>query len=543
MEMSVPDLMDSIDTATFTPFPEGEGSDYFSFLSDESPAPLTAAYLDEDASSSSNLASPASSSPDLAAGVQYLPTFINPSELTTAPRTSAPLKESKKSSNRKRQRKDGPECNDVSEVQLSRDQLLTFTSEQLEDHLSRVSSVRAFTAAEEREIKRQRRLIKNRESAQHSRERKKAYVDELEAQVEKLKGTNGALNSAVSRLATENRQLSDEIQTLRRLLNRSNPSAFSALDARLAGLPADKVKTAGICMLLMMFSFGLFFNAPGSEPVALTNTHISASSQSSASSLVAMAGGAAGQSVAVRPTRSLMEAAEEHAASNQISTGRSVHSSQEPLAAIADVEVKREPASPRPQAKSEPVHKITVERQLDDGSRRPQRPAGNQTGASLPASEKAGKRQAEQKKRRFDDLEVTDTTDTNDVRTPPPPKSLHDFANESISANLSKLLTSADVQSNLITHGAWLDDSIKVRPNTVYFRVSEFRQLFPQKPTGEFDADAPFFLSFLVDASQLVDQKLLPPSTNPLIEILTQVVDVSIPQSVSAAFSGVPIIG
>ena len=43
-----------------------------------------------------------------------------------------------------------------------------------------------LSAEEDREVKRQKRLLKNREAAQMSRLRKKQYVEELEGQYDKL---------------------------------------------------------------------------------------------------------------------------------------------------------------------------------------------------------------------------------------------------------------------------------------------------------------------------------------------------------------------
>jgi len=71
-------------------------------------------------------------------------------------------------------------------LELSRDELLNMTSESLEQYAQRLAATRPLTVEEQKKFKRQRRLIKNRESAQLSRMRKKAYVDELEKQIADL---------------------------------------------------------------------------------------------------------------------------------------------------------------------------------------------------------------------------------------------------------------------------------------------------------------------------------------------------------------------
>jgi len=50
-----------------------------------------------------------------------------------------------------------------------------------------LSSIRSLTSAEQREIKRQRRLIKNREYAQTSRVKKKQFIEELRIENKLLK--------------------------------------------------------------------------------------------------------------------------------------------------------------------------------------------------------------------------------------------------------------------------------------------------------------------------------------------------------------------
>jgi predicted nucleic acid-binding Zn-ribbon protein len=78
----------------------------------------------------------------------------------------------------------------------------------------KITSVRSLTSAERKEMKRQRRLIKNRESAQQSRRRKKDRVDELETIVEDLNGINKTLNTKLSDLEAESTILKAEVSQL-----------------------------------------------------------------------------------------------------------------------------------------------------------------------------------------------------------------------------------------------------------------------------------------------------------------------------------------
>ncbi len=54
------------------------------------------------------------------------------------------------------------------------------------------------------------RLIKNRESAQLSRERRRAYIDQLEARIRQLESENGQLKAENTTLRTS---LHSEIKT------------------------------------------------------------------------------------------------------------------------------------------------------------------------------------------------------------------------------------------------------------------------------------------------------------------------------------------
>jgi hypothetical protein len=86
---------------------------------------------------------------------------------------------------------------DITYVELPRDALLTMSSRELEESIARLTSVRGLTSAEQREVKRQRRLIKNREYAQTSRVKKKQFVEELRHE-------NKLLKERILRLEQEN---------------------------------------------------------------------------------------------------------------------------------------------------------------------------------------------------------------------------------------------------------------------------------------------------------------------------------------------------
>eukprot|EP01097_Dermamoeba_algensis_P002782 TRINITY_DN2101_c0_g1_i1.p1 TRINITY_DN2101_c0_g1~~TRINITY_DN2101_c0_g1_i1.p1 ORF type:complete len:484 (-),score=94.25 TRINITY_DN2101_c0_g1_i1:54-1505(-) len=178
-------------------------------------------------------------------------------------------------------------------VSLPRDQLLEFSSEDLENFVNSIKMTRALTEEEKKEISRQRRLIKNRESAMASRIRKKSHVDELEKQVEELKHKNLQLQSRVTLLELQNKQLQQQVESLAtknaeasttepigiKTENKSSsPGSIDVhipfltdFDERLdkvtnssvwgSGFKTNSMKaTSGICLFILLFSFGLFFH-------------------------------------------------------------------------------------------------------------------------------------------------------------------------------------------------------------------------------------------------------------------------------------------
>jgi len=113
-------------------------------------------------------------------------------------------------------------------LRLSRDDLLKFSSKEYEDYVKNLAKEKPLTAAEAKDVKRQRRLIKNREYAQTSRNKKKELVGHMESQLDQLNAENGELRDRVetldnkvkqledmnSYLSEENRQLKETIVTL-----------------------------------------------------------------------------------------------------------------------------------------------------------------------------------------------------------------------------------------------------------------------------------------------------------------------------------------
>uniref|UniRef100_A0A499FV13 BZIP domain-containing protein n=1 Tax=Anopheles farauti TaxID=69004 RepID=A0A499FV13_9DIPT len=79
-----------------------------------------------------------------------------------------------------------------------------------------------LTKAEEKSLKKIRRKIKNKISAQESRRKKKEYMDQLERRVEILVSENVDYRKRVETLEDSNKNLQTELSKLRQLMNRQN---------------------------------------------------------------------------------------------------------------------------------------------------------------------------------------------------------------------------------------------------------------------------------------------------------------------------------
>jgi len=165
---------------------------------------------------------------------------------------------------------------------IPKDQLHSLTSEELEEYAQHIQDS-SMTAAEKNEIRKQLRLVKNRESAQASRLRKKNYIDDLERRVSQLQQENTNLRSNISNLHTENTQLKSEVVYLKGVVNNSGlskvlsqgASFFSKLSQQQqadqaqaspgAKQTALNPRTAGVVLMVVLLSVGLMFNGPAGQ--------------------------------------------------------------------------------------------------------------------------------------------------------------------------------------------------------------------------------------------------------------------------------------
>ncbi|KAL8184563.1 UNVERIFIED_CONTAM: hypothetical protein K2H54_020468 [Gekko kuhli] len=98
-----------------------------------------------------------------------------------------------------------------------------------------------LTKAEERVLKKVRRKIRNKQSAQDSRRRKKEYVDGLESRVAAYSAQNQELQKKLQELQTHNVSLVGQLQRLQGLVKRTSTKAAQTTT----------------CLVILVFSLGL----------------------------------------------------------------------------------------------------------------------------------------------------------------------------------------------------------------------------------------------------------------------------------------------
>uniref|UniRef100_A0A8C2ZM34 Cyclic AMP-responsive element-binding protein 3-like protein 2 n=1 Tax=Cyclopterus lumpus TaxID=8103 RepID=A0A8C2ZM34_CYCLU len=112
-----------------------------------------------------------------------------------------------------------------------------------------------LTKAEEKALKKIRRKIKNKISAQESRRKKKEYMDALEKKVETCSNENNELRRKVETLECTNKSLLQQLQSLQALVAGKVPKS-----CRMAGTQTSS------CLMVVVLCFALFLGSfsPGS---------------------------------------------------------------------------------------------------------------------------------------------------------------------------------------------------------------------------------------------------------------------------------------
>ncbi|KAG8438688.1 hypothetical protein GDO86_005032 [Hymenochirus boettgeri] len=107
-----------------------------------------------------------------------------------------------------------------------------------------------LTKAEEKALKKIRRKIKNKISAQESRRKKKEYMDSLEKRVENCSSENSELRKKVEVLETTNRTLLQQLQRLQAMVTGKVTRSCKAASTQ-----------TGTCLMMVVLCFALVFGS------------------------------------------------------------------------------------------------------------------------------------------------------------------------------------------------------------------------------------------------------------------------------------------
>jgi len=129
-----------------------------------------------------------------------------------------------------------------------------------------------LTLDQEKQLKRQRRLIRNRESAHFSRIRKKKYVEELQEKIAGLTETNSQLVQELTMVKATNAKLRTELDAYRSgsmPRDQPTPMAVSELaptDRRgSTQAPSMTTKAPSFYLLAILFVFGMVLSLPRTD--------------------------------------------------------------------------------------------------------------------------------------------------------------------------------------------------------------------------------------------------------------------------------------
>eukprot|EP00019_Armaparvus_languidus_P011614 CAMPEP_0168584908 /NCGR_PEP_ID=MMETSP0420-20121227/3396_1 /TAXON_ID=498008 /ORGANISM="Pessonella sp." /LENGTH=665 /DNA_ID=CAMNT_0008619753 /DNA_START=626 /DNA_END=2622 /DNA_ORIENTATION=- len=100
-----------------------------------------------------------------------------------------------------------------SPVILDKAVLQMFGIEDFEEYFGKLTALKTLSSTEQRDVQRQRRLLKNRQSAQSSRQKRKIYIESLEKRVSELESENKRLSTQLTKrgiAATPSREQEEE---------------------------------------------------------------------------------------------------------------------------------------------------------------------------------------------------------------------------------------------------------------------------------------------------------------------------------------------
>jgi hypothetical protein len=159
-------------------------------------------------------------------------------------------------------------ANNNSPVLPSREEILEMSSKEFESRIEQLEHSHVFSNRELQDVKVYKRLIKNRESAQASRQKKKQVVRELEQRVIELEEENFKLRRSVTVTAAENIALKNELQLFKSRTNPSlNPTQINnngqVIPPFVPRITQNPHALRGMMMMVVLLSFGLLVGNVG----------------------------------------------------------------------------------------------------------------------------------------------------------------------------------------------------------------------------------------------------------------------------------------
>lgn len=155
---------------------------------------------------------------------------------------------------------------DLEFLGISAKQLLVISSKQLDETVARVvASGRKFTPDQRKVVTAARRRIKNREYARDMRVSQSRQMTELAGRVTELEAANHALKAQVAALQHENGMLKAQLGVGGAVYQPPTAAPRSVLGKR-----STPQVAAGACLLVLLLSFGFYFNLTTPTPFDAT---------------------------------------------------------------------------------------------------------------------------------------------------------------------------------------------------------------------------------------------------------------------------------
>lgn len=200
-----------------------------------------------------------------------------------------------------------PASTPLSFQELPADELLNLTSDEFEQYVQNLGAVRLITAAEDKELRKLRRLtlpcivdlqadslllrlIKNREYAQSSRNKKKQHVEEVEVRLQAMAAEKAGLEERLAAMQAENLALRTQLGKIG-VAVRADAELLARVKAALARLEQEAHALAADAYTS---ATSLFFGADSSASVSSTSSSspsFAASSQTFTESAPAVGAG------------------------------------------------------------------------------------------------------------------------------------------------------------------------------------------------------------------------------------------------------------